>query len=57
MGKQKLHDFDRNIAIVGLGGSGKSVFLTSLIDHIRNPESMMMVEEWDRLHNNGQQAG
>ena len=30
---------------------------TLFIDHIRNPESMMMVEEWDRLHNNEQQAG
>ena len=30
---------------------------TLFIDHIRNPASMMMVEEWERLHNNEQQAG
>ena len=31
-----LADYDRSIALVGLGNSGKTVFLTSLIDHLKN---------------------
>jgi predicted YcjX-like family ATPase len=31
-----IRDFNRQVAVVGLGAAGKTVFLTSLLDHLHN---------------------